>query len=131
MRRVLLGLIGMVVAGASHAEETYSFTTSVNGGMWHQQTLIHCKEPARMNGRVPERCTLSERASAYPNTKIPKPFDLGVACAAGHPIAFFPNGTLAYCKLDGDQTFATRDQPGFAVCFGYVTFDKDGLAECD
>ena len=129
MRRVLLGLIGVMAVGASHAEETYSFTTSVNGGMWHQQTLIHCKEPARMKGRIPERCTLSEPATAFPNTKFPRTYE--VTCAADHPIVFFPNGTLAYCKLDGDQTFATRDQPGFAVCFGYVTFDKDGLAECD
>jgi hypothetical protein len=129
MRRAFLGVVGAMAAGPGHAE-TYSFTTLING-MWQQQTLIHCQEPARMSGRMPERCTLNERASAYPNRNYPKTFDPGVACAAGHPITFHPNGTLAYCKLDGVQTFATRDPPGYAVCSGYVTFDRDGIAECD
>jgi hypothetical protein len=40
MRRVLLGLIGVMAAGPSHADEMYSFTTLVNG-LWRQQTLIH------------------------------------------------------------------------------------------
>ena len=128
MRRVLLGLIGVMAAGPSHADEMYSFTTLVNG-LWWQQTLIHCQQPARMNGRIPERCTLSERATAFPNTKFPRTYE--VTCAAGHPIVFFPNGTLAYCKLDHDQHIATHDPPGYGVCFGYVTFDKDGIADCD
>ena len=122
MRRAFLGVLGAMAAGPGHAE-TYSFTTLING-MWQQQTLIHCQEPARMNGRMPKRCTLNERATAYPNRNYPKTFDTGVACAAGHPIIFNPNGTLAYCKLDGVQTFATRDPPGYAVCSGYVTFDR-------
>ena len=130
MRRVLLGLVGAMAAGPGFAD-TYSFTTLLNRGMWRQQTVIHCQEPARMNGRVPERCTLSERATAYPNTHIPRTFDPGVICAAGYPIAFHPNGTLAYCKLEGDQSFATHDQPGYAICSGYVTFDPDGIADCD
>jgi hypothetical protein len=129
MRRVLLGLIGVMAAGPGQAE-IYSFTTLVNG-VWPQQTLIYCQEPARMNGRRPERCTLSEQATAYPNRKYLKPFDPGVTCAAGHPITFHADGTLAYCKLEGVQTFATRDPPGFATCSGYVTFDPDGIAECD
>ena len=82
-----------------------------------------------MNGRIPERCTLSEPATAFPNTKFPRTYD--VTCAAGHPVVFFPNGTLAYCKLDHNQHLATHDPPGYAVCFGYVTFDKDGIADCD
>ena len=90
-----------MAAGPGQAE-TYSFTTLVNG-VWPQQTLIHCQEPARMNGRRPERCTLSEQATAYPNRKYPKPFDPGVTCAAGHPITFHADGTLAYCKLDGSS----------------------------
>lgn len=84
-----------------------------------------------MNGRIPERCTLSERATAYPNRRIPRSFDPGVICAAGHPIVFHPDGTLAYCKLDGDQSFATHDPPGYAICSGYVTLDKEGIADCD
>ena len=131
MRGVLLGVMGVLAAGAAARAETSSFTTVLNGGLWRQQTLLHCREPARMNGRVPERCTLSERATAYPTSKIPRTFDLGVACAAGYSIVFFPNGTLAYCKLDGDQAFATHDATGYAVCSGYVTFDKDGVADCD
>ena len=128
MRRVLLGLVGVMAVGPAAHAETYSFTTLVNG-LWRQQTLIHCQQPARMNGRIPERCTLSERATAFPNTKFPRTYE--VTCAAGHPIVFFPNGTLAYCKLDHDQHIATHDPPGYGVCFGYVTFDKDGIADCD
>ena len=128
MRRILLGLIGVMAVGASHAKETYSFTTLVNG-VWLQQTLIHCTEPARMNGRVPERCILSEPATAYANTKIPRVYDF--VCAAGHPIVFHPNGLLAYCKLSYEQALATHEPPGFAHCFGYATFDKDGIADCD
>jgi hypothetical protein len=85
-----------------------------------------------MNGRVPERCTLSERSTAYPDTKIPRPFEPGVTCAAGHLIVFHRSGVLAYCKLDRVRSFATReDASGYAICSGYVTFDEDGMAECD
>ena len=80
-----MGLIGALAAGPSHADEMYSFTTLVNG-LWRHQTLIHCQEPARMNGRIPERCTLSERATAFLNTKFPRIYE--VTCAAGHPIVF-------------------------------------------
>ena len=103
MRRVLFGLAGLMVAGSAHSAETYSFTVLLNGGRWRGQTIIHCQEPARMNGRVPERCTLSERSTAYPETKIPQPFEPGVTCAAGHPIVFHRSGALAYCKLDGSD----------------------------
>ena len=127
MRRVLLGLVGVMVAGPSDAE-TYSFTTVVNG-IWLQQTLINCEGSARMNGRVPERCTLSEPATAYANTKIPRVYQ--IVCAAGHPIVFFPNGLLAYCKLAHEQAIATHEPPGYALCSGYATFDKDGVADCD
>ena len=131
MRRVLFGLAGLMVAGSAHSAETYSFTVLLNGGKWRGQTVIHCQEPARMNGRVPERCTLSERSTAYPETKIPRPFEPGVTCAAGHPIVFHRSGALAYCKLDGVRTFTTRDPLGSAICSGYVTFDENGIAECD
>ena len=128
MRRVLLGLVGLMAATAVARAETYSFTVLVNG-MWRNQTLIHCEGPARMNGRIPERCTLSEPATAYPNTKIPRVYD--VVSAAGHPIVFFPDGLLAYCKLAHEQAIATHGPPGYALCSGYATFDKDGVADCD
>ena len=132
MRRVLLGLVGVLAAGPGHAGEIYSFTVLLNGGKWLGQQLIYCQEPARMNGRVPERCILSERSTVYPETKIPRPFEPGITCAAGYPIVFHRSGTLAYCKLDRVLTLPTREDPsGFAICSGYVTFDEDGMAECD
>ena len=82
-----------------------------------------------MNGRVPERCILSEPATAYANIKFPRVYD--IVCAAGHPIVFHPNGLLAYCKLDHGQAIATHEPPGYAVCSGYATIDKDGIADCD
>ena len=131
MRRVLFGLVGLMVAGSAQSAETYGFTALLHGGKSRLQTLIHCPEPARMNGRVPERCTLSERSTAYPDTKIPSSFEPGVTCAADHPIAFHRSGALAYCKLERVQTFVTRDPSGSTICSGYVTFDEDGFAECD
>ena len=131
MRRVLLGLIGAMAAGASHAEETYSFTSVVNR-IWNYQTLIHCTEPAK-GGRVPQGCILSEPATAYPNLMHPRPHlpGWGVACAAGNRIEFYPNGTLKYCKLDGEQSFQLKGPPGVGSCFDFAYFDENGLAECD
>ena len=86
---------------------------------------------------------MSERSIAYPNSdsKIAYPnsnnqkdqHSSGVACAAGHPIGFHPNGTLAECVLDADQPEAVS---GFTFkvplgdCKGRVRFDKDGRVEC-
>jgi hypothetical protein len=132
MRRVLVGLVAVMVAGASHAEETHSFTTVVNR-MWWYQTLIHCVEPAKGGGRVPQSCILSEPATAYPNRMHPRPHlpGWGVACDAGYPIEFYPNGTLKYCKLDGEQTFQLIRPPDVGSCFDTAWFDENGLADCD
>ena len=126
MRQLLLALIGIAAARAAQAE-TYSFTTVVNN-MWWYQTLIHCVGPAP--GRVPQGCILREPAIAYPNHKN-LPHQPGVACAAGHPIIFHPNGTLAYCVLNGEQIFQLVGPPGVGACFDYAYFDENGLADCD
>ena len=131
MRRVLLGLVGMMAAGAGHAAETYSFTTVVNN-MWWYQTLVHCVNASKPAGeRLPKGCVLSEQAVAYPNHRTSRPHTLPVVCAAGHHIDFYPNGTLAHCKLDGEQMFELKGPPGFGYCYQYVTFDENGLADCD
>ena len=59
---------------------------------------------------MPTGCMLSERAIAYPNHQT-NTHSSGVACAAGHPIEFHPNGTLAECVLDAEQPEAVT---GFA-----------------
>jgi hypothetical protein len=125
MRQVLLGLFGVLAAGAAHAE-TYSFTSVING-TFNEQTLINCTG-AKTNGaeRVPKGCVLSEPALAYPNhagnQHLPP-----VTCASGQPIEFYSNGTLAECVLHSQQV---PNVPGIAACKGRVRFDKDGLAEC-
>jgi hypothetical protein len=133
MRQVLLGLIGVMMAGAGHAE-TYSFTALLQS-RWSFQTRVHCDEPAKGKERVPSGCTLSKRAVAYPNVgpimKSLRPFYPGAACAAGHPIAFHLNGTLASCELDGEQSFELVGAPGIGSCFGFVTFDENGFAGCN
>jgi hypothetical protein len=129
MRQVLLGLLGVMAAGASYAE-TYSFS-SVIDGPWAEQTLINCTGP-KTNGieRVPQGCTLRERAIAYPNHE--GRHSSAVACAAGHPIVFHPNGTLAECTLDAEQPVPTSSiRPvSLGACKGLVRFDKDGRADC-
>jgi hypothetical protein len=56
-----------------------------------------------------------------------------VACAAGHPIEFHPNGTLAECVLDAEQPVDFSGL-GFKIpfgdCKGLVHFDKDGRVGC-
>lgn len=129
MRQVLLGLLGVLAVGAAQAE-TYSFSSVMNG-LWAEQTIINCTGPQTNGGeRVPQGCTLSERAIAYPSHDR---HTTGVACAAGHPIVFHPNGTLAACTLDAEQPVPTT---GFNIpvslgtCKGLVRFDKDGRADC-
>ena len=34
------------------------------------------------------------------------------ACAAGNPITFHPNGTLAFCKLESEQGWETTSRQG-------------------
>jgi hypothetical protein len=131
MRQVLLGLLGVLAAGAACAEE-YSFSAIIQG-VYPDKTIIQCDGP-RVSGRVPTSgCTLLERAVAYPNHKMPHHSN-GVACAAGHPIEFYANGTLAACVLDVEQPV---DVTGLAFtiplgdCRGLVRFDKDdGRVEC-
>jgi hypothetical protein len=129
MRQVLLGLIGMMAAGAACAE-SYNFAAVIQGA-YQEQTSIECDGP-RVPGRVPTGCILSERAIAFPNNQT-NTHSSGVACAAGHPIGFHPNGTLAECVLDADQPEAVS---GFTFkvplgdCKGRVHFDKDGRVEC-
>lgn len=140
MRQVLLGLLGVLAAGAACAQ-SYSFTT-MKGDSWAEQTIINCTGPSKTNGgeRVPQGCTLRERAIAYPNPDHQlgsQPsgarHTTGVACAAGHPVEFYPNGTLAACTLDAEQPVP---MPSFTVpvslgtCKGPVRFDKDGRVEC-
>jgi hypothetical protein len=126
MRRVLLALIGIAAAGIAQAE-TYGFTTVVNKSWWYQ-TLIHCAGLA--TGRVPQGRILSEPAIAYPNLKTVRN-QPGVACAAGHPIEFYPDGTLKYCKLNGEQHFELIGPPGVGACFDFAYFDENGRADCD
>jgi hypothetical protein len=75
---------------------------------------------------------LSERAIAYPNSQSIRCLHQGgVACAAGHPIAFHPNGVLACCKMESDRGLETARSPWHEMCFDYVTFDENGLADCE
>jgi hypothetical protein len=67
MRQVLLGLLGVLAAGAACAE-TYSFAAVIQRA-FQEQTTIQC-DGAKLNGRVPTGCILSERAIAYPNLMI-------------------------------------------------------------
>ena len=130
MRQVILGLVGGISATGAVLAEGYSFTfTAVVHKMWSFQTTVFCVEPIKKEGRVPRGCILSERAIAYPN-HLSARFG-GVACAAGHPIAFHPNGTLAFCKLESEQGWETASPSGYGMCYGYVTFYEDGLADCD
>ena len=125
MRQVLLGLFGVLAAGAAHAE-TYSFTSVING-TFNEQTLINCTGP-KTNGaeRVPKGCVLSEPALAYPNHEGKQHLP-AVTCAAGQPIEFYPNGTLAECVLHSQQV---PNVPGIAACKSRARFDKDGRVEC-
>lgn len=125
-RQVLLGLMA---AGAACAE-SYSFSAAIQG-VYQERTSIQCDGP-KLSGRVPTGCILSERAIAYPNHQMVR-HSSGVACAAGHPISFHPNGTLAQCVLDAEQPEAVS---GFTFkvplgsCKGRVRSDKDGRVEC-
>ena len=89
MRRVLLGLVGMIAAGASRAE-TYTFTAVVDNA-FRFTTMVDCAEPP--SGRIPSKCTLREPAVAWPNNKHLGPVAPGVRCRAGHLITFHRNGT--------------------------------------
>ena len=124
MRQVLLGLLGVLAAGAAHAE-TYSFTSVMNG-TFNEQTLINCTGP-KTNGaeRVPKGCVLSEPALAYPNHEGKQHLP-AVTCAAGQLIEFYPNGTLAECVLHSQQV---ANMPGIAACKGRVRFNHSGRAE--
>ena len=109
MRQVLLGLLGVMAVGAAHAE-TYSFSSVIDGS-WSEHTVIHCTAP-KTNGveRVPQGCTLRERAIAYPNHE--GRYSSAVACAAGHPIVFHFNGTLAECtRLPSNQVLTSFTLP--------------------
>ena len=129
MRQVLLGLVGVMAAGAACAEG-YSFAAVIQGA-YQEQTSIECDGP-RIPGRVPPGCILSERAIAFPNNQT-NTHSSGVACAAGYPIGFHPNGTLAECVLDAKQPEAVSGftfQVPLGDCNGRVRFDKDGRVEC-
>jgi hypothetical protein len=120
----------VLAAGAACAEQ-YTFTTLIQGA-YQEQTTIYC-DGTRISGRVPTNgCTLIERATAYLNHWINR-HTMGVACAAGHPIMFHPNGTWAECTLDAEQPVDVTGL-GFTValgtCKGLVRFDKDGRVEC-
>ncbi len=129
MRQVLLGVLGVLAAGAAHAE-TYSFS-SVMAEAWVEQTLINCTGSKTNGGeRVPQGCTLRERAIAYPNHG--GRYSSPVACAAGHPIVFHPSGTLAECTLDAEQPALTMFTHRVLLggCTGLVRFDKGGRPHC-
>ncbi len=129
MRQVFLGLLGAMAASAACAE-SYSFSAVIQGA-YQERTSIQCEGP-KLSGRVPTGCILSERAIAYPNHQMDQ-HSSGVACAAGHPIAFHPNGTLAKCVLDAEQPEAVSDftfKVPLGNCKGQVRFDKDGRVEC-
>jgi hypothetical protein len=132
MRQVLLGLVGVMAAGAACAEG-YSFPAVIQNA-YQEQTSIEC-EGSKLSGRVPTGCILSERAIAYPNARSYEKdqHSSGVACAAGHPIVFNPSGTLAECVLDAEQPEAVSDltfKVPLGDCKGRVRFDKDGRVEC-
>ena len=131
MRQVLFGLVGVIATSAACAE-TYSFT-AVTGDS-SSQTLIICTGLKTNSGRVPEGCVLSEPATAYPNHTWNGKEHKGFVCAAGHPIVFHPNGALAECVLDAEQSGDphdwTRHLDRLAACKGFVRFDKSGRAEC-
>jgi hypothetical protein len=131
MRRALLGFIGVLAAGSTQAAETYTFTAVVQK-LWQFPTTIHCVEPVKFEGRVPQRgCMLSEPGIGYPNSRnIRVLHQGGVACAAGYRIAFNPNGTLAWCKLEREQGLDTARSPWFSMCFDWVIFDDNGFADC-
>jgi hypothetical protein len=132
MRQALLGIVAVLAAGSTQAAETYTFTALVQK-LYSFQTTIYCVEPVKFQGRVPQRgCTLSERAIAYPNSRnIRGLHQGGVACAAGSPIAFHPNGTLAWCKLESAQELDKARSPWLTTCFDWVIFDENGFADCD
>ncbi len=111
MRQVLLGLIGVMAAGAACAE-SYSFSAVIQG-VYQEQTSIQCDGP-KLSGRVPTGCILSERAIAYPNHQMDR-HSSGVACA------------------DAEQPEAVSDftfKAPSGSCKGRVRFDKDGRVEC-
>ena len=129
MRQVFLGLLGVVAASVAYAE-SYSFSAVIQGA-YQERTSIQCDGP-KLAGRVPTGCILSERAIAYPNHQMDR-HSSGVACAAGHPIAFHPNGTLAACVLDAEQPEAVSEltfKVPLGNCKGQVRVDKDGRVEC-
>jgi len=131
MLDVLIAVLWIASTVAAPAE-TYSF--SVVNGSWLriEQTLIHCDGP-KISGRVPSSCILSEPAQAYPNHQNDRSSS-GVTCAAGHRIAFYPNGTLAECVLADEQWFDhsgfTLLVPGLERCSGRVRFDIIGNPDC-
>jgi hypothetical protein len=129
MRQVLLSFTGLMAACSVHAE-TYSFPAIIQG-QYQEQTVINCVEP-KLSGRVPQGCTLSERAIAYPNHQMDR-HSSGVACAPGHPIVFHPNGTLAECVLDAEQPVPPTEftfKVPLGACKGLVHFNKDGQVGC-
>jgi hypothetical protein len=131
MRDVLVAVLWVASAGVAPAE-TYSFGVANGSWLRIEQTLIHCDGP-KISGRVPPSCILSEPAQAYPHHKNDRGSS-GVTCAAGHRIAFYPNGTLAECVLDDEQWFDhsgfTRLVPDLERCQGRVRFDEDGKPDC-
>ena len=132
MRQALLGVVGMLAAGSTQAAETYTFTAVVQK-LYSFPTTIYCVEPVKFQGRVPQRgCTLSERAIAFPNSQhIRALHQGGVACAAGFGIAFYPNGTLAWCRLESEQQFDKDRSPWLTTCVEWVIFGENGFADCD
>ena len=87
MRQVLLGLVGMVAAGAARAE-SYSFVAVIQGA-YREQTSIQCDGP-KVPGRVPTGCILSERAIAYPNYQMPQRTSLEWLVRLGIRLRFIP-----------------------------------------
>src|SRR4051794_10705324 len=131
MRDVLVAVLWVASTGVASAE-TYSFSVATGSWLRIEQTLIHCQGP-KISARVPPSCILSEPAQAYPNHRNDRSSSR-VTRAAGHRIAFYPNGTLAECVLADEQWF---DDTGFTLlvaglelCTGRVRFDEDGKPDC-
>ena len=86
MRQVLLGLVGVMAAGAACAE-SYSFAAVIQGA-YQEQTSIECDGP-RVPGRVPTGCILSERAIAFPNNQT-NPHPAASPVRLGIRLCFIP-----------------------------------------
>ena len=127
MRQVLLGLFGVLAAGCGPCRDL-QLQTSVINGTFNEQTLNWSEGPKSNGARA---CAKRLRAERTGHSRIQtiegKQHLPAVTCAAGQPIEFYPNGTLAECVLHSQQV---PNVPGIAACKGRVRFDKDGRVAC-